>query len=432
MGFRRFLFVVFACCSWKSYAQNASKNKVLLSKDSSTYLNFGGDVRFQFFQVVNDEWGEQPDHNYGYVFSRFLGHADLHSGSYFRAFLELQSSMANAKPGTSAADENALDLHQAYVELNFPIQKDKLTFRFGRQELSYGSQRLISVREGPNNRQAFDGAKAIFSASNYKADFFYTHYVAAQKGVFDDGFNKNTKLWGAYLVFNKIAVLQNIDLYYLGLRKKNAVYDEGKGNELRHSIGGRIWAKKEDWRYDAEGLYQFGDFEDKSIRAWTASVNIAYRFNGLNLKPEFGLKTELISGDARYGDEKLGTFNPLFPRGGYFGLAALIGPVNLFDVHPTVNLELADKLSLDLDYDLFWRYSRQDGVYGPNVGMIYSGKNITSKYIGQQYSAVFSYALNKSLNFASENTFFKAGDFLKQSGPGKDIFFACITVQYKF
>jgi len=35
--------------------------------------------------------------------------------------------------------------------------------RVGRQELMYGSQRLIAVREAPNNRIAFDGLKFIFN-----------------------------------------------------------------------------------------------------------------------------------------------------------------------------------------------------------------------------------------------------------------------------
>ena len=34
-------------------------------------------------------------------------------------------------------------------------------FRVGRQELEYGSGRLIDVREGPNVRLSFDGFKVL-------------------------------------------------------------------------------------------------------------------------------------------------------------------------------------------------------------------------------------------------------------------------------
>jgi hypothetical protein len=58
-------------------------------------------------------------------------------------------------------------------------------------------------------------------------------------------------------------VLKNFDLYYLGLWKQNAAFDDGEGEERRHSIGTRIWNMKGDWHYDMEALYQFGKFADK-------------------------------------------------------------------------------------------------------------------------------------------------------------------------
>ena len=404
-----------------------------LSKNRRTYISFGGDVRFQYYHVINDEWGEQPDKNYGYVFSRYLGHADFHSGNHFRAFLELQSGMANAKASTSPADENPLDLHQAFFDLNLlPTKKKGLVFRVGRQELLYGSQRLISVREGPNNRHAFDGIKAMFSNTNYKMDLLYTHYVASKKGIFDDGYNKNTKLWGAYGVINKIPWLQNADVYYFGFDKKSNSYDDGKGKEMRHSIGTRIWGKDKHWRYDLEGVYQFGDFAGKSIRAWTASAHVDYVLDNFRFQPELGMKAEIISGDKTLGDNNLNTFNPLFPRGGYFGLAALIGPANLMDVHPSVNFSFTEKLSVDFDYDIFWRYSADDGVYGPNAAMIYSSSDIADKLIGHQYSMVTEYATNPFLHFGCELTYFQTGTFLRRAGPGKNLLFLCLTAELKF
>jgi hypothetical protein len=404
-----------------------------LSKNAGTYVSFGGDVRFQYYHVINDEWGEQPDKNYGYVFSRYLGHADFHAGGHFRLFAELQSGMANAKASTSPADENPLDLHQAFFDVNlFPEKPRNLVLRVGRQELLYGSQRLISVREGPNNRHSFDGAKVMFFGKNVKADLLYSHYVASKKGVFDDGYNKNVKLWGAYGVINRIPLFQNLDLYYFGLDKKVNSYDDGKGKEMRHSVGTRIWGKSQRWRYDLEAVYQFGDFTGKSIHAWTASAHIDYMLDHLIFEPELGLKTELISGDKRLGDNRLNTFNPLFPRGGYFGLAALIGPANLVDVHPSVTLNFTDKFNLDFDYDVFWRYSRQDGVYGPNAALIYSSSGISNKFIGHQYAMVGEYATNPFLHFGCELTYSVTGDFLRKAGPGKNLLFLCLTTEFKF
>jgi catechol 2,3-dioxygenase-like lactoylglutathione lyase family enzyme len=64
----------------------------------------------------------------------------------------------------------------------------------------------------------------------------------------------------------------------------------------------------------------------------------------------------------------------LYPKGAYFGLAALIGPSNLFDIHPSIDLELTDRLNWGMDYDIFWRLSKHDGIYAPNMSVIYAGK----------------------------------------------------------
>lgn len=405
-----------------------------LSKNGNTYLSLGGDIRYQYFYVKNEDWGEAPEDNDGYILSRYLFHADLHAGKNFRTFIQLQSSLANGMETVpSPVDENQLDLHQAFIDLVLPLSKQHLlTVRVGRQELLYGSQRLVAVRDGPNNRQSFDAVRLLYSQSNFRADLFFSHFVRSKPQIFDDGFNTNTKLWGAYILKNELPVLKNLDFYYLGLKKQTAIFDDGNGSELRHSIGSRIWSNKANWRYDIEGVYQFGEFAEKNIKAWTLSFNTGYRFSKLKFKPEAGIKTEWISGDALYGDKDLQTFNPLFPRGGYFGLASLIGPANLFDIHPSLTLELKKSLFLNLDYDIFWRYSRNDGIYGPNVLLIYSGKNNPYKFIGRQLSTDLVYTPNNFLYFRCEFTWFDAGDYLKAAGPGKDILFTGVTTQLKF
>lgn len=404
-----------------------------LNADKKTWISFGGEIRYQYFFIKNENWGDEPEDQDGYTLTRILAHADFHAGNHFRAFIQLQSSLANSRPSPGPVDDNPLEVHQAFADYNFNVSgKSKLLFRAGRQELLYGSQRLIAVRDGPNNRQSFDALRLIFSSGNYKLDIFYSHYVAAKKNIFDDGFNKNVKFWGAYLVKNKVPFFKNIDLYYLGVWKKETTFDDGTGREIRHSIGSRAWNSNGNWRYDIEGLYQFGDFAGKTISAWTASVNTSYKFPHVILQPELALKTELISGDKNYGDDKLQTFNPLFPRGAYFGLAALIGPANLIDIHSGISFTLTRSLNLDLDYDAFWRYSSNDALYAVNVSPIYSGKNISQKYIGGQYAGSIVYKPNEFLYFRGELTWFHAGDYLKAAGTGKNILFTGVTAQLKF
>lgn len=272
----------------------------------------------------------------------------------------------------------------------------------------------------------------MFSSRQLNLDVFYSHYVQVRPNIFDDTFTGNTHFWGGYAVINKVPVLQKVDIYYLGILKKSALFDDGNGREIRHSIGTRIWNNSPGWQYDLEGLYQFGKLASNTIAAWTASSHISYSFDQSSLKPLFGLKTEAISGDQNYNDMRLNTFNPLFPKGSYFGLAALIGPSNLLDVHPYYEISLSKKLIFSQDYDLFWRMSKNDGLYAVNSKLLYSGKNSSSKKIGRQLGTALEFTPNKFLYFRQEITWFSAGNYLKETGPGKDIIMIGSTITLKF
>ena len=60
-----------------------------------------------------------------------------------------------------------LDLHQAYLDLNDLFERvageDALTIRFGRQEMAFGDQRLVSTLEWSNVGRAWDAARLIWT-----------------------------------------------------------------------------------------------------------------------------------------------------------------------------------------------------------------------------------------------------------------------------
>lgn len=418
----------------KSHLNSYEKIKYIpILKDSNTFVSLGGEARLQYFYLKNENWGEEPKDKNGYVMRRYLLHADLRAGKRFRTFMQLQSSLINGKQFPSPVEENPLEIHQAFIDvIPFMTPTKTFTVRLGRQELMYGSQRLVSVRENPNNRQSFDAVRIILQNVKSKIEFFYGNYVTARMDNFNDRSTKDLRLWGAYYTHNDIPLIKNIDLYYFGLVKKQSIVNDADGRETRHSVGTRLWDSKNNWKYDAETLYQFGTFAGREIRAWTASLNTSLQFASMKFKPEIGLKTEIISGDLQKNDGKIQTFNPLFPKGAYFGLAALIGPSNITDIHPSINFELVPKLNFAVDYDIFWRYSRNDGIYAVNMKLIYPDNNSRNKHIGNQMTGTLIFAPNKFINMRSEFTWFQSGEYLKEVGPGKDVIFTGMTAQFRF
>jgi hypothetical protein len=89
-------------------------------------------------------------------------------------------------------------------------------------------------------------------------------------------------------------------------------------------------------------------------------------------------------------------------------------------------------LKLDIDYDVFWRASLNDGIYQPNTSLLYSGKNTQSKHIGNQLGIHFDYTISDYLNFEVEGTLFNTKQFLEEVSTGRDILFLATTLTFKF
>ncbi len=207
------------------------------------------------------------------------------------------------------------------------------------RSFDYGSGRLISVMEIPNLRLYFDGVKLMYSTQQWSIDGFVMMADTINTNAFDNKRSKEVNLWGVYSRFN-ITAFTNIDLYYLGINRNQSEFEEGIEKELRHTIGTRIWKNGGGFIYNLEAAWQFGSFGNGNINAWTASIDAGYLFENMKGKPSVNLRSDYITGDHTKGDGDLQSFNPLYPKGGYFGFNPQIGPVNLVDLHPYANMNI--------------------------------------------------------------------------------------------
>src|SRR5205085_6893555 len=107
----------------------------------------------------------------------------------------------------------------------------------------------------------------------------------------------------------------------------------------------------QNWDWDAEEVLQFGRFHGDPILAWTASVDAGHTWESL-WKPRLGTKLDATSGDRDAKDHRLGTFDALFFKSGYFNDASLIRPQNEIDVHPNLALHFSESISADGGVDV--------------------------------------------------------------------------------
>lgn len=399
----------------KTDTTNNAYNKIKyvgLSANRSVYLSIGGEIRYEYAAKIDENWIAGQGYNYSFL-QRYSLNTNLQIGSRFRVFAQINSGLENgSKYGAAPVDEDKLNIQNLFAELMVWQKNDQsFSVRAGRQELNYGTGRLISVREGTNVRLYFTGAKAMYKSKLFTIDGFAMMADNVNPGVFDNNPTHEVNLWGTYssLIIPRGG---NFDFYYLGVKNDNKRFEEGVANETRHTIATRYWKNGGGFIYNLEGAYQFGSFGKGKINAWTAAIDFGYVFDKIKGMPSINLRNDYISGDAKKGDGNLQTFNPLYPRGGYFGFNPLIGPANLIDLHPYATYNILNRLDLQADVVFNWRYSTQDGLYRPSGNFNLPGAGSTQKYIGATYLASAEYHFSKFFTLSSGAQYFRTGAFI--------------------
>jgi hypothetical protein len=408
----------------------------LRNRSDNWYLTIAGEAREVWEQIGNDNWGQQPYMN-GYLNERYMLSFDTHYGTHVRSFVELKSGLNSYRiGGPRPIDEKKLDFQAGFIELNAYKGANSVALRFGRHELEYGSGRLIDVREGPNVRLSFDGFMLKSMINSWQIDGFALRPDLDKFGFFDNAPNHAVGFWGAYAT-RPLPSKRSLDVYYLGLDNKQATFERGTAHEVRHSLGARISraiaTKKPGLDFDYEALWQFGTFGSDNIRAWTVASETGYRFPTIRLKPRFSAKADVSSGDNPTS-KTLGTFNPLFPKGNYFGVLATTGPgpINFIDVHPHIETTFPHNVTASFDWIFQWRENVLDGVYSVPGFLIRPAGNSQARFVGHRPGTELHWQVDRHLWFQADYGIFYAGRFLKETQPGRNLNYWALWAGYKF
>src|SRR5262245_55859491 len=276
-------------------------NEALRKNDP--YMNqwdFGGSLRVRYEMKDNfaipvppgppthlDFRAHGADEDLSYFLERLRFRAG-YNDKWFSVLVEGRSSMAQHDqrraypnnpnvPGTVARDDkgpesDTIDLHQAFVTIGnhkeFPVSA-----KIGRQELSYGEERLVGAFAWNNIGRVFDLAKMRWQNEWFGADFFVSRVVIPE----EDRFNVNNDYdWfsGVYATSAKVPK-HWLDVYFFTRNANSqAIAAEPSPQSPQpsardiYTFGARLKSKPGElgnWDYTLESAGQFGNFEDRRL-----------------------------------------------------------------------------------------------------------------------------------------------------------------------
>jgi hypothetical protein len=438
-------------------------NQELRAKDPYwANWDFGGSLRMRY-EVKENGLGLPPANDFrkqttatsrndnSYFSSKLLLRA-AYTDKWWSAYLEGRSSSTTGDlRNPNFESDGPVDLHQAYFTLGnhkeFPV-----SLKAGRQELSYGDERLVGAFAWNNIGRVFDAVKLRWQHERFTAEAF------TSKIVLPDGNNFNMpndyNVFSGFHVATKEIPKQLTEVYFFAR-------NEGIGSSTAnpgafapfqtastvsrdiYTIGTRFKSNPGElgnFDYTVEAAYQFGNWkptvasarEDHEAYAFVA--NAGYTFPDVFGTPRFALEYAYASGDSDPTDGKHETFDQMYPTGhrhwGYMDFASW---QNIHDVRGIFSLKPTPKLSLAVEGHFFWLADTADNFYNkggvarggavafqaPAAQGTGFGRNPTySSFVGSELDLVAGYAVNKFTNLEAGYGHFFVGDYIKQTWSG--------------
>lgn len=355
--------------------------------------------------------------------------ADARVGSSLRAFLQLSAAAdSGRKPAERSFDRSQLDVAQAFVDVSFP---NDTTLRVGRQMLDAAGNRLISTREAANLRLAFDIARADTRLGRTRFTAFYGRPVFNERGAFDDRRNPNEKFMGAWVVTPLGPAVDGalLNVFFLSRNRARAVYPEGIASDHRRTAGARLSGTASHWDYAFQASGQYGDFGADDIRAVGVAGDVGWR-SETHAAPRIGVSFGYASADEGR-DDRLGTFDVIYPNLGYFTDAPVFYPGNTADVQPNVTFNLHRSLRLRMGCDVIARISKNDAVYGPPGDPVITGNGTGSSFVAAMSSVRADWSPGKHISVTFSFVHGSTGHLIQRAG-GEDYDYGAVMMSAQY
>lgn len=356
-----------------------------------------------------------------YDLTRVRVYGDLYVTKWLRVYAEfIAADIYNADLPPGPSDRNWGDLLNAFVDARaLEVNGSPVWLRVGRQELLYGSQRLISPLDWVNTRRTFQGVKAFWQGENLSLDAFCVQPVIPNNRRFDSVDNNIvfSGLWATY----KFDKGRYLDAYVLNLDRAGAA-DPGLFGRLGPSnvttYGSRYFGQYDSGLLiDLEGMLQSGTFSNRDQFAGAATAGAGYHWKDAPGKPTFWVYYDFASGDRDPGSGTRGTFEQLFPFGHYyFGFIDVVGRKNIHDINAAVTFYPTEWVTVQGQAHNFHLASSRDALYSASGALIRQDRTgRAGNYVGQEFDLLLNFHLTRHQDVFLSYSYLFAGAFIRQT-----------------
>jgi hypothetical protein len=302
-------------------------------------------------------------------------------------FAQAQDAREWGFEASTISNESNTDLHQGYLELGGGTPCYSGFVRVGRQEITYGSQRLIGDLGWDPNARSFDALRVHGENKLFKVDAFlallapprtFTIVDPVDPAVTETHRSTGSTVAAVQLAADLHQAFQP-ELYFLWDRARATPSDPSQERNV-YSPGLRLSGDAvQGLEYDAEGYLQFGDVTGRDHFAWAFAAGVGYTYRQSELEPRARAGYSMASGEACEGAPGSGCAAPesreffnFYPLNhAYYGVLDLFGWRNIRDLELGVGATPLAGLEANLTYHFFQLHEaagRWSNAGGATVG----------------------------------------------------------------
>jgi len=369
-------------------------------------LDLGGQYRARYHAERNHRGLGLTGNDDDFLLHRTRLFANAKYGDWLRfygEYIDAESNYENFPP--RAIEVNRSDMLNLFADARvLDGDSGDLWFRAGRQELLYGSERLISPLDWANTRRTFDGLKMFYQGADWNVDFFYTRPVIVDPIRFDNP-SYDQEFFGAWGTYKAI---QGHTFDTFAIQYNNAA---GANNFQFTTLGGRWLGSQDSWLWEAEGGVQFGENTNGSDhQAGFATGGVGYKWAERCWQPMLWAYYDWASGGDVLGAGN--GFNHLFPLAHkYLGYMDLFGRSNIQSPNVQLTVQPRPKLKLIAWYYYLFLDTRADTPYNVNMTPFAPGSAPASRDLGHELDLLATVSLNARMDVAFGYTHFWSGDY---------------------
>jgi len=398
-----------------------------------TTLSGGGELRFRQMDEAN-RLRPGPPARGDYQLWRWRQYVDLKVDDWFRVYAEMiDASMDNNPLPVTGIDINRWDALNLFIDVKLVEIGDRpVWFRGGRQELSYGSQRLVSALDWANTRRNFEGFKFFTKGADWDFDLWFTRPANTatpgdgpipQFASHFDSPNMNHTFSGAWFAYKAVKE-QIIDLNWLWDWNTEFMAPNFTGGN-RHTLASR-WIRHfpvldgndalRTWHGEVEGGYQFGDDFGKNVNAGFVTAGAGHTWNKLPWQPDFWAYFDYASGS---GNPSGGTTNTFAQQYGlthaFLGQIDNVARQNIIDYNCKFTVKPLTQFTFQTQYHYFNLATPHDTLY--TITGAPFGKPNRGTHVAEEIDLVGTYDFTPNFSVQLGYFWFWNGPVVENNSP---------------